>query len=200
MYVLVREYGVEFSMSLSIHQTGIEGCSVELQPMFGKPDSAVLHMLSGGAQNPEGFGPILDVYACTAKGKGVMRGGHYHKVLEEFFFPATGSSLWVMCDFRPESPTYQKTTAVVLSIEPVESPNGLPVFTAVEGSFPRLRVPHGVYHAFMPITEERVLVTALASTPHDATDYVYPTLDEIIRLEDVLGEELYQQMKKNIAS
>ena len=184
-------------MSLSISETGIADCAVELQPMFGTPDSAVLHMLSGGESNPESFGHILDVYACTAKGKGKMRGGHFHNVLEEFFFPATGSSLWILSDFRPESPTFQKTTAVILSIEHVESINDIPVFTAVDGSFPRLRVPHGVYHSFMPINDERVLITALASTPHDAKDYVYPTIEEIVGLESVVGSELFEQIKRN---
>ena len=182
-------------MSLSIYQTGIDGCTVDLQPMFGTPDSAVLHMLPGGGQNPEGFGPILDVYACTAKGKGKMRGGHFHNVLDEFFFPATGASVWLLSDFRVDSPTFQKTIAVILSIESVESINGIKVFTAVDGSFPRLRVPHGVYHAFAPVTDERVLITALASTPHDATDYAYPKLEEIPDLENVLGKELFDQIK-----
>jgi len=184
-------------MSLSITQTGINGCTVDLQPRFGDESGAVLHMLPGGAQNPEGFGEILDVYACTALGKGVMRGGHYHHVLDEFFFPASGSSLWILSDFREDSPTYKKTTAVILSIEPVESVNTVPVFTAVDGSFPRLRVPHGVYHAFFPITDARVLITALASTPHVAADYVYPDLEEIPGLEEVLGEEWFKHMQEN---
>ncbi len=183
-------------MSVSIYQTGIEGCAVESQPLFGTVDSAVLHMLPGGANNPEGFGPILDVYACTAKGKGHLRGGHYHKVLDEFFFPASGSSLWVLCDFRPDSPTFQKSAAVVLSLESVESPNGLPVFAVSDGSMPRLRVPHGVYHAFAAITDDRVLITALGSTPHIAEDYVYPPWSEIPYLESLVGSDFYQMMQK----
>lgn len=183
-------------MSVSIYETGIDGCTIELQPTFGTNDGAVLHMLPGGAKNPEGFGEILDVYTCTANGKGVMRGGHYHHKLDEFFFPAMGSSLWILSDFRPESPTYQKTAAIILSIEAVASLQQIPVFTAVDGTFPRLRVPHGVYHAFMPITDERVLITALASAPHDPDDYVYPSIGEIPELESVVGTEIYQRTQK----
>jgi len=182
-------------MSVSIFETGISGCCVELQPVFGTTEAAVLHMLSGGANNPEGFGPILDVYACTAVGKGLMRGAHVHKVLDEFFFPASGSALWVLCDMREGSPTYKKTAGVVLSLNPVETPNNVPLFTATDGTFPRLRVPHGVYHAFVPINDERVLITALGSTPHVPEDYVYPSWDEIPGVKDLVGDTFFALMR-----
>lgn len=167
-------------MSLKIHQTGIDGLTVELQPMFGDLGGAVFHMLPGGTANPEGLGgKILDVYAFSAKGLGAQRGGHYHLKLDELFFTVAGTALWIFSDFRQNSPTNGKTTGVIVGAETPEDARGLPAFGLEDGSLPRVRVPAGVYHALFPLTDARVTTVALGSTPYDKEDYRYPEIEDV---------------------
>ena len=173
-------------MSIQILHTGINECTIELQPLIGDADGAVLHMLPGGTDNKEGFGKILDLYASTAKGLGVSRGGHYHPILDEFFFTMTGTALWILSDFRTDSPTYKKTVALIASFDKPTETFDLPTYTTLDGALPRLRVPHGVYHTFYPLTDERVTIVAVGSTAYDKTDYVYPTADEVPEMQKIL--------------
>lgn len=170
-----------------IIQTAIEGVTIEVQPLFGTFQGSVLHMLPGGVQNPEGFGQnILDVYGFTAQGKNMGRGGHYHPKLQELFFPMSGTALWVLSDFRAESPTSGTTYACILSVNKPTETFGLPAFAIEDGGIPRLRVPAGIYHAVFPITEERIMTVALGSTPFDKEDYRYPTIDEVPHMREIL--------------
>lgn len=173
--------------TLSVIATGIEGTSIELQPRFGERDGAVLHMLPGGVGNPEGFGQnLLDIYASTAKGQGVQRGGHYHEKLDELFFTLAGTALWILSDFRPESPTYQTTVGLILGDERPTTTLDLPTYVTADGSLARLRIPAGVYHTYLPLTSERVMVVGLGSTPYDKADYVYPDFVSIPHARDIL--------------
>jgi len=175
-------------MPLSIFKTGIDGCTVELQPTFGSTDAAVLHMMPGGAQNPEGFGEILDLYASTAHGKHLFRGGHYHPKLDEFFFVSSGTALWLFSDFRDGSKTFGKTVPVVVGIDRHDDlvPEGTFSHFLSDGTFARLRVPHGVYHTYCPLTDDRVIVVGVGSTSYDKDDYQYPTLEEIPDVKNIL--------------
>lgn len=173
--------------TLNVIQTGIAGTTIELQPRFGERDGAVLHMLPGGVGNPEGFGQnLLDVYASTAKGQGVQRGGHYHLKLDELFFTLAGTALWILSDFRPESPTYQTTVGIILGDEKPATDIDLPVYVTANGSLARLRIPAGVYHTYLPLTAERVTVVGLGSTPYDKADYVYPEFYSIPKASELL--------------
>ena len=174
-------------MSLKILTTDIEGLTAELQPMFGTIEGAVYHMLPGGTENPEGFdGKILDLYAFSAKGRGTARGGHYHPVLDEFFFTLSGTALWIFSDFRETSPTKGKTIGMIVGVEAPSESHGLPTFVMADGSLPRVRVPAGVYHALFPLTDERVTTTAVGSTPYDKNDYRYPKLEEVPGAREIL--------------
>mgnify|MGYP001615289258 CR=1 FL=1 len=187
--VLYREFRVLPSfVSLQIIPLPIDGVRVELQPRIGSADGAVLHMLPGGTSNPEGLdGKILDVYAFTTRGRGNVRGGHYHPVLDELFFTFTGSALWVLSDVRAGSPTHGVTTGVIVGdVAPPET-HGVPTYVLADGPLARLRVPHGVYHALVPLTDERVTTVALGSTPYDANDYRYPTMDEVTGARELLA-------------
>lgn len=171
--------------------TGIDGATVEPQPRIGEQDGAVLHMLPGGTKNPFGFGPdILDLYASTARGKHTFRGGHYHPKLDELFFQTSGTALWLLSDFRNDSKTFGKTTAIIVGIDRDDSilPEGVPSYFLSDGTFSRLRIPHGVYHAFCPLTDERVTTIGVGSTPYDKEDYRYPTLEEIPGAKKILSD------------
>lgn len=167
--------------------TAIAGVKVELQPRFGTHEGAVLHMLPGGVQNPEGFGQeLLDVYASTAQGKGVQRGGHYHLKLDELFFTVAGTALWILSDFREDSPTYQKTIGLILGVDRPQEKYDVHTYVVEDGSLPRLRVPHGVYHTFIPLTDERVTTICLGSTPYVKEDYRYPELAVVPGAKELL--------------
>ncbi len=173
--------------TVSVIETGLNGATIERQSRIGDMRGAVLHVLPGGVLNPEGFGSELkDVYAFTAEGKNVMRGGHYHPVLNELFLPMSGTALWILSDFREASPTFQKTVAFIMGLRKSEGLPDLPCYTLDEGSLPRLRVPAGVYHAVIPLTDERVMTIALGSTPYDKEDYRYPTVDEVPSMRTIL--------------
>ncbi len=174
-------------MSLKTLSTGIDGLLVELQPMFGDLSGAVFHMLPGGVSNPDSpGGSILDVYAFSAEGFGLMRGGHYHLKLDELFFTVSGTALWLFSDFRETSPTFGKTIGMIVGVKAPENAHGLPVHVLEDGSLPRLRVPAGVYHALFPLTDERVMTVALGSTPYDKEDYRYPKLEDVPGAKELL--------------
>ena len=174
-------------MSLQISETGIQDCRIEIQPLFGSKESGVLHILSGGEKNKEWFGgPVNDVYACFSTNN-TARGGHYHKVLDEMFITVSGTALWIVSDFRPESPTYKKTAAVVTGWNKVETKHTFPSYTFEElGGLARLRVPAGVYHAVYPLAKSGYLAVALGTTGHVAEDYAYPTLEEVPEMKGIL--------------
>lgn len=163
-------------------ELGLEGVRLEFQKYIGNPAGGVMHLLPGGVENPDGFGhSIRDIYAFNAQGRGQMRGGHYHHQLDELFFPMSGTALWVLSDFRATSPTRGKTVACILSVNEFTSPaKTLPCYSLIGHNFmTRVRVPAGIYHAIIPLTDERVTVTAVGSTPYAKEDYAYPALQEI---------------------
>ncbi len=173
--------------TLNILPAGIDGVTVELQPRFGDHEGAVWHMLPGGVGNPEGFGEkLLDIYASSAKGKGTMRGGHYHLELDELFFTLSGCALWLLSDFRETSPTFQKTVGIILGIDTLSTPYDLPTYVVADGSLPRLRIPAGVYHAIIPLTDERVTAVGVGSTSYNKNDYRYPELQDIPGAKEIL--------------
>lgn len=174
--------------TLQVIQTPIEGVTIEHQPLFGTfQQGGVIHMLPGGIQNPEGFGQdLLDIYAFTAKGRNVFRGGHYHPKLNELFFTMSGTALWILSDFREGSPTHGTTHAVILSIDTPTETYGFPTYSLEEGRFPRLRVPAGIYHAIFPLTDERLTSVALGSTAFDKEDYRYPKPEEVPGMKEIL--------------
>ncbi len=176
----VRDAGV-MRMATQIITTAIDGVRVELQPRIGSADGAVLHMLPGGASNPEGFagGALLDVYAFTARGKGIARGGHYHPVLDEFVFVLAGSALVLLSDFRVDSPTHGATIGMILGEDAPADRCGIPAYVLSDWSLALLRVPHGLYHEFFPLDDRRITAVALGSTSYDQEDYRYPMLTEV---------------------
>lgn len=171
-------------------ETGIQGATVELQPLIGTVQGAVLHLLPGGVDNPEGFGTsIRDIYATTAVGRGTMRGSHYHPILQELFFTVSGTALWILSDFRTTSPTFKKTVGIITGVDPTDVPNGIPAwFVTRDLVLPRLRVPNGVYHAFTPLTDERVMKIAIGSTGYDKNDYVYPASEDVPGMTNLLAQ------------
>lgn len=166
---------------------GLEGTHIHLMPMFGDDTGGVLHMLPGGQDHPDWFGgAIKDVYSCFGTQKSGGRGGHYHYKLQEQFFSVGGTVLWVLSDFRKESPTFGRTIGVILGWNKPKETGGLPSYTVDETHhMARLTVPNGVYHALFPVAES-FLVVALGSTGYDPEDYAYPNPKEVPDMEVIL--------------
>ncbi len=168
-------------------ELGIAGCRLEPQPLFGDATGGVQHILSGGEKNPQWFGgPILDVYACFST-PGTSRGGHYHPVLNELFETVSGTSLWIVSDFRDDSPTKGKTAACIIGWKKPADAHGLPCHTFEgEGSLARLRIPAGVYHAVFALGTGPSLSVALGTTGFDANDYRYPAPEDVPGMKEIL--------------
>ena len=145
-------------------------------------------MLPGGSGNPDWFGgEILDVYGFYSNEQNKLRGGHYHPILNEMFFTVAGTALWILSDFRPESPTYKKTIAVVLGKAKSDRAHNLPSYTAEEtGKHARITVPAGVYHAVAPLGDAGFTTIALGSTAFDKADYEYPAIDDVPNMKNIL--------------
>ena len=164
------------SYQLPAIPTGIDGCVIEPQPLFGTESAGVLHMLSGGEKNSKWFAGsrILDIYSCFTTEAYSSRGGHYHYKQYEMFLPYSGSVLFVLTDHRPESQTHGKTSAVIIGWDTPQETHGLPCYTFKKDKImPRIRVPVGVYHALFSL-ETGFTVVALGSWPYEKDDYAYP--------------------------
>lgn len=170
-------------------ETGIDGCVVDLMPIFGDEIGGVMHILPGGTTNPEWYAnaPIHDVYSFFSAKPNALRGGHYHPVLNEMFVTMSGTALWILSDFRETSPTYKKTVALILGIDTPNNPHDIPDYTrATTKKLARLTVPAGVYHAIAPLSTEGFTAIALGTTPYNKEDYVYPTVEEVPDMKAIL--------------
>ncbi len=150
----------------------IDGLRVELQKVVGDSRGLLAELLPGGARDPAvaEFG-IGNLYASIATGRHVARAGHFHFKNHENFFTLTGVALWLFHDFRENSPTFGVTAGLVLGAAAPETAVQHPQFVLTEKQMARVGVPVGVYHAYWPLTDEKVVVVAAASDPHNDADY-----------------------------
>ncbi|PJA46361.1 hypothetical protein CO172_03785 [Candidatus Uhrbacteria bacterium CG_4_9_14_3_um_filter_36_7] len=179
--------------TVEVIQTNIQDCTIELQSFFGDEQAGVLHMLPEGIKNPEWFkGDILDIYASFSKDREHLRGGHYHRNLSELFFTITGTALWILSDFRINSKTFNKTTTLILGWNKPKEKYGFVSYTfEEEKKLARLRVPAGVYHAYLCLSDQASLTVALGNTGYNKEDYVYPEIiPDIDLIEKKLGFSL----------
>ncbi|MBI4142471.1 hypothetical protein HY480_01190 [Candidatus Uhrbacteria bacterium] len=109
-------------------------------------------------------------------------------MLDEFFFVLAGSALVLLSDFRDTGPTRGVTIGVILGEDAPTETHGISAHVLTDGSLARLRVPHGVHHAFFPLDDRRMTVVALGSTPYDKEDYRYPTLDDVPGAREMLEQ------------
>ncbi len=170
--------------------TDIDGVVIDLMPVFEKNGGGVFHMLPGGSLNPDWFGgSILDVYGFYGNEQHKLRGGHYHPVLNEMFFTVSGTALWILSDFRPESSTYKKTIGIVLGKAKSDRAHNLPSYTIEETEkHARITVPAGIYHAIAPLGDQGFIAIALGTTAFDKDDYRYPTTAEVPDMTSILNQ------------
>lgn len=149
----------------------IEGLKVQPQKVIGDERGFLAEMLQGGTENPAASHGIRNIYASVATGKHTPRAAHYHYKNHEMFFTLTGTALWLFHDFRKDSPTFGMSQGVVVGNQKPDFPVFHDVFTLDDQKFVRIVVPAGVYHAYWPLTDEKVMVVSVASEQHSNADY-----------------------------
>ncbi|MBP9748849.1 dTDP-4-dehydrorhamnose 3,5-epimerase family protein [Patescibacteria group bacterium] len=179
-----------FSKIMSdIIPTSINGLEVHLQKVFGDPRGLLAEMIQGGVNNPvtQPFG-IGNIYTSIATGKHIARAAHFHFKNHEIFFTLTGTALWLFHDFREGSPTFGQNAGMVVGFDVPTVPVHHPVYTLDQKQMARVVVPTGVYHAYWPLTDEKVVTVAVASEKHDDVDYDRRTIKTVPGFLDILAE------------
>lgn len=174
-------------MSEVIH-TDIEGLDVELQKVFGDTRGILAEMVQGGVNNESvkehGIG---NIYTSIATGKHTARAAHFHYKNHELFFTLTGTALWLFHDFREGSKTFGQNVGMIVGFDSPTEPVHHPVYVLDQKQMARVVVPTGVYHAYWPLTEGKVVVMAVASVPHDDADYDRRTVKTVPGFLDILA-------------
>ena len=170
------------------HETPIQGLAVRLEQVIGDPRGFLAQMLPGGTGNPavQSHG-IGNIYASIATGKHIARAAHFHFNNHEIFFTITGTALWLFHDFRAGSVSEGKNFGLVLGFDAPTTAVHHEIFTLDQKKIARVSVPVGVYHAFWPLTDEKVITIAVASEPHDDADYDRRTIKTVPGFLDILA-------------
>jgi len=156
---------------MDIIKTSINGLEIHLEKVLGDSRGLLAEMIPSGAQNDAVSRGIGNIYASIATGKHIGRAAHYHFKNHEIFFTLSGTALWLFHDFRKDSPTFGKIEGFVLGFDSPEEEIFHPIYVLGQKQMARVSVPAGVYHAFWPLSEEKVTVVAVASVSHDDNDY-----------------------------
>lgn len=117
--------------------------------------------------NPLWKSRINHLHASIAMKKGVARGEHYHIKLVENFWILSGTALWIFHDFNKKSKTFGKTWSIVLDFPPKKN------------QLAQIEINPYIYHAFWPLTKEKVIAFATGTTAYDPTDFVKPRIEEL---------------------
>lgn len=167
-------------------ETSIDGLRLLLNKVVGDERGVFADLAE--TDNPVFEQPIRHIHASIATTKGVGRGGHYHHHLTETFYVLSGIGLCLFHDFREDSPTKGATYAVILGYEKPEDVTPLPIYTISGGSLAQVITPPGVYHAFWPLSDEKLVIAATGTHGYDEDDYVRPLISEIPGAEDLLRQ------------
>lgn len=164
--------------------TTIDGVRILFNKVVGDERGVFADLAEEG--NPIFAEDLKHLHASIAIKKGVARGCHYHYRLKETFYILAGTGLCILHDFRRESPTAEKTYAVILGYARPQIETDLPVYTIMDGSLVELIIPPMVYHGFWPLTEEKLVLVGAGTHGYDPQDYARPDLKEVPGAEDIL--------------
>ena len=167
-------------------KTSIDGLRLLLNKVVG--DERGIFADLAETDNPVFEKDIKHLHASIATQKGVGRGGHYHNTVFESFWILGGTGLCIFHDFRDESPTKGTTYAVIIGYENPSEKTSLPTHTISEGSLAQIIVPPGIYHAFWPLSDEKLIIVATGTEGYDEEDYVRPEVHEIPGAKDILEQ------------
>lgn len=127
------------------------------------------------------------LHASIAMEKGVARGGHYHYKLKENFYALSGTSLWIFHDFNEKSKTYGKTFSLILGFSNKKiNTKGTKSYLIDAGKLAQIEIPPYIYHAFWPLTNEKVVAFVTGTTGYDASDFARPNIEEVPAARKIL--------------
>lgn len=106
----------------------------------------IMHMLKNTDPHFEQFG---EIYFSTAYPEAV-KGWHEHTKQVQFYAVIQGMIKLVLCDNRPESPTYKEL---------------MEIFTG-EDNYQLIRIPTGVINGYKTIGTKTAIVANCATLPH----------------------------------
>jgi len=145
--------------------------------------------------NPIWQTKIKHLHASIAINKGVARGEHYHYRLIENFYILSGTALWIFHDFNKKSKTFGKTWSVILGFtHPLAKGVARGVFRGTKYYFidknklAQIEIAPYIYHAFWPLTNEKVVAFATGTTGYDPSDFVRLSADEVPGVKKILGK------------
>lgn len=153
--------------------TKIKGLILHRREVVGDRRGVLSELAPGGLERPPFARPgVRHIYVSVATEKMIPRGEHYHNKNHEFFFITAGVCLFLCYDFRKRSKTFGKTWAAAMSFAPYKKKvGGVKNYAFTKNEFFAVEVPVGVWHAFVPLTNEPVQVLAFSSlkkyTPKD---------------------------------
>lgn len=170
-------------------QTSINGLELHLTKFIGDSRGFLAEMLQGGFENDlvKEVG-VRNIYTSVATGKHIGRAAHFHFKNREIFFTLTGTALWLFHDFREGSPTRGQSWGYIAGLKKPDFEVHQPVYVLEEKNMARVVVPTGVYHAYWPLTDDPVMVVALASVPHDDADYDRRRPAEVPGFSEILSQ------------
>lgn len=156
---------------MEIIKTNIDGLQLRLNKVLSDERGFLAELAPSGLEDPFLQHGIRNIYTSVATGKQIARAGHLHKKNIENFFTISGTALWLFVDCRKDSPTFNNFYSVILGAKKPNFEVDSPCYTVEDSKMAQALIPVGVYHIFWPLTDENVMVLAIASEPYDKEDY-----------------------------
>lgn len=175
------------SKSFKTLLTPIKGLKIHLNKIVGDHRGYFCDLAE--TDNPLFRDGCTHLHASIAMEKGISRGGHYHYRLKENFYALSGTSLWIFHDFNKKSKTYGKTYSLVLGFSDKKiNAKGTKSYFIDKNKLAQIEIPPYIYHAFLPLTKERVVAFVTGTEGYDPLDFNRPSIEDIPRAKKILDK------------
>jgi dTDP-4-dehydrorhamnose 3,5-epimerase-like enzyme len=183
-------------MLSNLVHTSIEGLIINLNKVVADERGYLAEMMPGGLLNPFCKNGFKNLYLSVATKKGVARGGHYHKSPDSFenFYCVSGVALWFFYDFRQNSKSYDKSEVVIVGEKKIAENINKDLFKKTNHKYflpevmAQILVPPGVYHIYIPLSNEPVKIVATHSKSYDPSDYEKVNIENIPNSDKILSD------------
>lgn len=181
-------------------ETPINGLRVLLNKVVGDERGYFCDLAEG--DNPLFKDGCRHLHTSIAIKKGVARGGHYHYRLKENFYVLSGTALFIFHDFNKKSKTYGKTYSLVLGFSPKAKAGpayakatagksdldfkGTRSYFINRGKLAQIEIPPHIYHAFWPLTNEKVIAFVTGTEGYNPRDFERPSIEDVPGAKKIL--------------
>jgi len=172
---------------MEIIKTDINGLTIRINKVVKDNRGFLAELAPLGTGDPFLKSGVKNVYVSVASKKHIPRAGCLHNKTIENFYTLSGTALWIFWDSRSTSPTFNKVFTVILGSKAPSMARD-PFYTIDESKMAHVYVPTGVYHTFLPLTDEPVTVLAMSSHQYDESDYKKADLKLIPNIKEKLDE------------